>query len=190
MIQLNPASTALVLIDLQKGILGMPLQPRSGSEVFANSIQLADRFRAAGATVVRVRVGWAKDYSDAPSALVDSPVALPPGGMPDEFAEFPDDPAANGDLIVTKRHWGAFHGTELDLLLRRRGVRTLVIGGIATNFGVESTARSAWEYGYDVVIAEDTTASRSSEMHAFSIEHILPRIARVVGAAQIHFTAA
>jgi len=142
-------TTALVLIDLQNGILGMPLAPRSGAEVLATATDLAARFRAAG-------------WSDFAEGLV-----------------------APGDIVVTKRQWGAFYGTDLDLQLRRRGVTTIVPGGIATNFGVESTARSAWEHGYAVVVAEDATTSLTAEMHGFSVEHILPRIGIVSRAADI-----
>jgi len=84
-----------------------------------------------------------------------------------------------------KHHWGAFTGTDLDLQLRRRGVKTVVIAGIATNFGVESTARSAWELSYDVVIVEDASTSRSAELHAFAVQHILPQIARVVASEDV-----
>ncbi len=88
-------------------------------------------------------------------------------------------------LAITKRHWGAFHGTELDLQLRRRGIRSLVIAGIATNFGVEMTAREAWQHGYAVVIAEDACSGSGEGLHAFAIERILPRVARVRRAAEI-----
>ncbi|MET0226275.1 MAG: hydrolase [Dokdonella sp.] len=189
MIQLDPATTALVLIDLQKGILAMPLAPYSGDEVYAKGIDLSARFRKDGAPVVRVRVDFAADFADAPSNRVDAPSQRPAGGYGAEFAAFPDDPAAGGDLVVTKRHWGAFHGTDLDLQLRRRGVRTLVLGGIATNVGVESTARSAHEHGYDLVIVEDATTGASAEMHAFAFTHIFPRLARVTKAAQIQLGA-
>lgn len=190
MIELDPASTALILIDLQKGILGTPAEPHSCAAVFAKGIELSERFRAAGAPVVRVRVDLGPGLADAPSGLVDAPPPFPPGGLPADFAEFPDDPAAHGDLIVTKRHWGAFHGTDLDLRLRRRGVRTVVIGGVATNIGVESTARSAHEHGYHVVLVEDATTGRSAAMHAFAFEHIFPRLARVAKSADLHFVAA
>lgn len=190
MIQLDPASTALILVDLQKGILGTLAEPHSCAAVFAKGIELSQRFRAAGAPVVRVRVDLGPDFADAPSNLVDQPTARPPGGLPADFAEFPDDPAAQGDLIVTKRHWGAFHGTDLDLRLRRRGVRTVVIGGVATNIGVESTARNAHDHGYDVVVVEDATTGRSAQMHAFAFEHIFPRLARVARAVDLSFAAA
>jgi nicotinamidase-related amidase len=111
---------------------------------------------------------------------VDASMPLPPGGFPAEFSEWaPEIAALNADVIITKRQWGAFHGTELDLQLRRRGINTIVLGGIATNFGVESTAREAWQHNYAVIIAEDACTSMSAEMHQFSIENILPRLARV-----------
>lgn len=187
MIELDPITTAVVLIDLQKGIIAGPRAPYSGDEVFAAGTAFADRARSAGAVIVRVRVEFGANNADAPSNRVDKPSQLPDGGLPASFSEFPDDPASQGDLIVTKRHWGAFHGTDLDLRLRRRGIRTIVLGGIATNIGVESTARSAHEYGYDIVIIEDATTGVSTEMHAFSIDNILPRIARVTTTAEIKF---
>ena len=84
-----------------------------------------------------------------------------------------------GDVLVTKRQWGAFYGTDLDLQLRRRGIRTLIMTGIATNFGVESTARDAQERGYELVFAEDAMSSLSGELHAFVIENIFPVMGRV-----------
>ncbi|NIJ33582.1 hydrolase [Sphingomonas oligoaromativorans] len=185
MSRLDPRTTALVLIDLQQGIVPMNLAPRSGADVVATSITLADRFRAAGAPVVLVHVGWAPDFADRPSQKVDQPMAAPEGGLPENWSAFVDGVRRDGDLVVMKRHWGAFTGTELDLQLRRRSIQTIVLGGIATNFGVESTARSAWELGYDLVIVEDACASSSAELHAMSIEKILPRIARVTTAGAI-----
>ncbi|WP_019833086.1 hydrolase [Sphingomonas sp. PR090111-T3T-6A] len=185
MSRFDPRTTALVLIDLQQGIVPMTLAPRSGADVVETSIALADRFRTAGAPVVQVHVGWAPDFADRPSQKVDQPMPAPEGGLPENWTSFVDGVRHDGDLVVMKRHWGAFTGTELDLQLRRRGIRTIVLGGIATNFGVESTARSAWELGYDLVIVEDACASASAELHAMSIEKILPRIARVMKAETI-----
>jgi nicotinamidase-related amidase len=107
---------------------------------------------------------------------VDQPTnyALIPAGWDD----FPDPPAAT-DLIVTKHQWGAFYGTELDLQLRRRRIRGIVLGGISTNIGVESTARNAFELGYELVLAEDLCGSSTAEMHAFAFKFIFPRISRV-----------
>jgi nicotinamidase-related amidase len=175
--QLNAKSTALVLIDLQNGVLAMPVLPHPAATVFERSKQLAQRCRAAGSPVVWVRVSFAGNFADAPRAKVDQPSnfgALPPG-----WDEFPE-PLHCADVVVTKRQWGAFYGTDLDLQLRRRDVRSIVLGGIATGIGVESTARSAWEHGYELVICEDLCADLSAETHAFSFKNIFPRLARVV----------
>lgn len=180
--QLDPKTTALVLIDLQKGVLAMPVAPRSAAEVYERSMRLAKRFQIAEAPVVWVRVSFAANLADAPALPVDQPTnyaALPPG-----WDELPEPPRAS-DLIITKRHWGAFYGTELDLQLRRRGVRRIVLGGIATNIGVESTARSAAEHGYELVIPEDLCSCVSAETHAFSFKHVFPRIARVATSGDI-----
>jgi nicotinamidase-related amidase len=93
--------------------------------------------------------------------------------------------AKPSDVLITKRQWGAFHGTELDLQLRRRGVATMVLAGITTNMGVESTARQAWEHGYSVVIAADATSANSAEMHNFALKFIFSRISRVVESADL-----
>lgn len=179
----DPTSTALVLIDLQKGIARPGLAPREADAVVATAKDLAARFRDAGAPVVLVHVGWRGDGADRPSATVDKPM-LPPE-LPADFSRFVDGLEQPGDVVVLKRHWGAFTGTALDLELRRRGVKTVVVAGIATNFGVESTVRSAWELSYDVVVVEDACASRSAELHAFAVEKILPAIARVVRSDEV-----
>ena len=183
---LDPKTTALVLIDLQKGVVGNPqLAPRPGSEVLASSIAVAEKFRAAGALVVLVRVAFAKDYADMPSRSVDQPMQLPAGGMPDEWSEFADGVERSGDLKVLKRQWGAFYGTNLDLELRRRGRKTIVLGGISTNFGVESTARDAWERNYQLVLVEDAMAARTAEDHTFAITRIFPRLGRICGTEDV-----
>ena len=78
--------------------------------------------------------------------------------------------------MVTKRNWGAFHGTDLDVQLRRRGVTQVVLTGIATSAGVESTARAAHEHGYHVTLVTDAMADRSQEVHAHSVDRIFPRL--------------
>lgn len=187
MIKLEPDKTALVLIDLQKGVVGRALAPHSGGDVLKTSMELADRFRRAGAPVVLVNVGWSPDFKDALRQPVDQPIQIPPGGFPADFMELAEGLKKPGDICITKRQWGAFNGTELDLQLRRRGVQTIVLGGIATNIGVESTARQAWELGYAIILAEDATSGQSAEMHSFSIKNILPRISRVVKSADVGF---
>jgi len=186
---LDPQTTALVLIDLQKGIAGRPAAPHSVADVIKNAMTLTDRFRQAGAPVVLVNVGWSPDFKDALRQPVDQPIQVPPGGFPAGFMDLVDGLKKPGDICITKHQWGAFYGTELDLQLRRRGVQTIVLGGISTNIGVESTARQAWEHGYAIVLAEDAASSQSAEMHDFAIKNIFPRLSRVLKTADIGFKA-
>ena len=179
MLELEADSTALVIIDLQKGIVARPLAPYTPEQVVSNSKDLAQRFRDAGAIVMVVNVAFSKDRKDALTQEVDLSIAMPAAGFPADFSDLVDGLAKDGDIHITKHQWGAFYGTELDLQLRRRGIKTLVLTGIATNIGVESTARQAWEYGYNLVIAEDAMTSLSAEMHEFSIKNILPRLGRI-----------
>jgi nicotinamidase-related amidase len=146
----------------------------------ARGQSLAERFRSAGATVVLVRVGFAADGADMLRQQVDEPPAIPRNGFPEGWDEFPPGLMQAGDVLIRKRQWGAFYGTELDLQLRRRGIRTLVLGGVATQIGVESTARQAYEHGYELLIAKDATTSSVAEGHEMSMKLILPRLARVV----------
>jgi nicotinamidase-related amidase len=185
MINLDSKTTALVLIDLQKGIVSRPLAPRDGNSLVAAGKKLAEMFRKAGATVVLVNVGWAKDWGDALRQPVDKPMQSSPNGLPADFSTLADGLAQPNDILVTKHQWGAFYGTDLDVQLRRRGVKAIVLGGVATNIGVESTARQAWEAGYEVVIAEDATTSMSPEMHTFAVSVILPLISRVTQVANL-----
>lgn len=186
-IMLDPARTALLLVDLQNLIVDLPLAPVSGRALVEAAATLATRFRAAGATVILVRADMTGDPRAALHQPVDTPIAHPEGPLPDNWSELVDGLAQPGDVIVTKRQWGGFFGTDLDLQLRRRGIQTVVIGGIATNFGVESTARQAWEHGYAVVLAEDLTTSFTREMHDFSVREVLRRIGRVREADAIRF---
>lgn len=183
-LNLDAATTALVLIDLQQGILAYAKAPRDAAAVLANAVPLADAFRAAKAPVVLVKVGFSDDGGDVLKARVDAP--NPPGAPPANWLDQPSElPSRPGDLHILKRQWGAFYGTELDLQLRRRGIKTIVLAGIATSVGVESTARNAWELGYDIVFAEDATSGPDAASHAHSFEKIFPRIGRVRQTAQV-----
>lgn len=174
-----PSQTALVLIDLQNGITSLPTAPYSGKAVVERSKKLAQHFRAKGAPVVLVNVAFSRDGADALKAPVDRPLTSPDAPLPADWSDLVDGLASPTDLCITKHQWGAFFGTELDLQLRRRGVTSIVLGGIATNFGVESTARAAHEHGYAVIFAEDLTSSLSEEMHRFAYTHIFPAIGRI-----------
>ena len=177
--QLNPETTALVLIDLQKGIIAMPTEPLSAKQVIGNAQKLMKAFHQAKAQVILVRVAGAPDGKDTLHPQADEPM-MRSGELPEDWAQIVSELALQkDDLVITKRQWGAFYGTELDLELRRRGIKTIVLGGIATNFGVESTARDAYERGYSLLFADDAMAARTQADHAFARTRIFPRIGRV-----------
>ena len=168
---------ALVLIDLQNGILGLPTVHPS-DDVLKNGAKLAEAFRAKGLPVVRVKVAWSQDGGDLPTgrAAAGAMTQAPPPA----FSEFPAELGPlGGDIVITKRHWGAFTGTELDLQLRRRGVTQIVLCGISTSIGVESTARSAWELSYHLVLVDDATTDTDAASHEHSFGKIFPRIAEI-----------
>jgi nicotinamidase-related amidase len=184
--KLDSGTTALVLIDLQEGILGFAQGPRSSEPVLEASAKLAKRFRTLGSPVVLVRVGWHADFSDALKQPVDQPFVAPPGGLPVNWWDFPEAlEVSDSDLQITKRQWNAFHGTELDLQLRRRGIKTIVLAGISTNIGVESTARAAYELGYALVLAEDAMSSGATEHHEASVKYIFPKLGHVRNTAEV-----
>lgn len=178
MLELNAATTALVVIDLQEGILPFAGGPHSAGDVVARAARLADKCRVKGAPVVMVRVGWSADFAEALKQPVDA--ALPAHSLPDNWWNYPIALGKKeSDLEVIKRQWGAFYGTDLEMQLRRRGIDTIILCGISTNIGVESTARNAWEMGFKLVIVEDACSAASSEQHLGSMTHIFPRIGRV-----------
>ncbi len=186
MLVLNAQSTALVIVDLQHGVLGLPMTPNHVDDVVARAVELAHALARAGGTIVTVTVDYAEGYADRPNRPTDAPLRLPAEGLPENWATLvPEISALSAKVHITKRQQSAFFGTELDLQLRRRGIGTVVICGLATNFGVEATARDAHNLNYAVVIAADTCSSTAPGLHEFAITHILPRISRVRGSAEI-----
>lgn len=182
-LELDPSKTALVMIDLQEGILSSPRFPHTVDEVLERNLRLARALKARGGRVIAVRVDFGIDGSLAPRGLTDQERM---GAVGPDFAKLRPEVAALGaDLVVTKRQWGAFHGTELDLYLRRLGVETVLVSGVATNLGVESTLREGWSLGYDMVTVEDACSSLSADWHDFAVKAILPRISRVRTTAEV-----
>ncbi len=183
-LSLDPRSTALVVIDLQKGIVARPTAPHTAHDVVERTRRLAERLRQLKGTVVLVHVAYAPDGRDRLAQQIDAPPWS--GTTPPDWAEIvPALGPLDGDVVVTKRNWGAFYGTDLDLHLRRRGVRTIVLTGIATNFGVESTARDAFERNYQLVFAEDAMAGMAAEAHQFAVTQIFPRLGLVRNTEEI-----
>ncbi len=175
---IDKSKTALVAIDLQKGVAGRQTVPYAPDIVIKNAAMLAEAFRKNSMPVFLVRVTPSLDGKDALRPIADArrPIQTPPS----DWAEIvPEMGPKQSDFVITKHQWGAFYGTELDLEFRRRGITTMVLCGIATNFGVESTARFAYEYGYQQIFAEDAMAAMSVEEHTFPITKIFPRIGLV-----------
>jgi nicotinamidase-related amidase len=177
-LELDPAKTALVVIDMTKGVLSLASGPYPVQEVLARTVRLADAFRQAGSFVVLVNVN-SIDGKDVLHPITDTEIRMPtqrPKDWADIAPELGPQPL---DHLITKHQWGAFYGTDLDLQLRRRGIETIVLCGIATNFGVETTAREAYQHGYNQVFAEDAMNALSAEEHQHTCKYIFPRIGRI-----------
>lgn len=175
--------TALVLVDLQRGITSLPTVSSAEAVVHAAGT-LVRAWHDRALPVVAVHVEYSPDFGDVLSARTD---ASPPSATatPD-FAELrPELGLHSSDLTVTKRGWNAFYGTDLDLQLRRRRVTGLVLAGISTSIGVESTARAAAERGYEIAIASNACTDTNALAHQASIEVILPRLGQLDDADRI-----
>jgi nicotinamidase-related amidase len=160
--------TALIVIDLQKGIVGLPIaHPIAG--VLASSVALAGAFRKRGLPVVLVNVtGIAPGRAEHSRSLA---------GMPSDWADLvPELNAQPDDILVTKKTWGAFTNTGLEARLKALGVTQVVLAGVATSAGVESTARHAHELGFNVTLAVDAMTDLSLEAHDNSVARIFPRL--------------
>lgn len=159
---------ALIVIDLQKGVVGMPTV-HAAKEIIDRAARLVRAFREHGLPVVLVNAdGIAPGRTDAGRLSFSLP--------PDWTELVPELERQPGDCLVTKQRWGAFIGTTLDDYLRDRGVTQVVLAGIATSIGVESTARSAYDGGYNVVLVVDAMTDRDTGSHRHSVEKIFPRL--------------
>ncbi len=175
--QLDP-NTALIVVDLQKGIVGYPVvHPIEG--VIAQNRKLLDTFRAAKQTVVLVNVaGVAPGRTEAPRTNT--------AAFPDGWTDLiPELNAQTDDILVTKHTWGAFVNTDLEEILRERGVTQVVVTGVATGTGVESTARQAYEAGFNVALATDAMTDMRAEAHDYSLFKIFPRLGETGTADEI-----
>ena len=161
--------TALIIVDLQKGIVGYPVA-HSIDGVVERSRALADAFRARGLPVVLVNVtGAAPGRTEQPRRDVSA--------LPADFATLlPELGQQPDDIAVTKQSWGAFATTDLELRLKRLGVTQVVITGVATAAGVEATARQAYEQGFNVTLAADAMTDPRAEAHDYSIRMVFPRL--------------
>ncbi|MFA6073017.1 MAG: hydrolase [Candidatus Woesearchaeota archaeon] len=173
------SKVALVIIDLQKGIVygHHALGPNTSEEVVLNASKLAESCREHNIPVFLVHVNPSPATRLKPDA--DTIIQMKAPGA--DWAEFVEEMTPKStDVVITKQQWGAFYGTDLDLQLRRRKIDTIILCGISTNIGVESTARNAFELGFNQIFVEDAMAAMTSEEHNNSVNYIFKRIGRVV----------
>ena len=179
---LDSRTTALVAIDLQNAMVAMSTAPHPVNEVVQKNRKIADELRARGGLVVWVRVDL-KHFVGLP---VDRPPSFDGKQMPDELSEIsPTTGFHDGDLLITKRHWGAFAGTALGEELSIRKIDTVLLTGVSTNAGVESTLRQGTGLGLGFVVVEDACSGQDAEEHRFAFEKIFPRLARVRTAEEV-----
>jgi nicotinamidase-related amidase len=160
--------TALIVIDLQEGMRNAPsIHPLP--DVIARTRQLLDAFRKRNLPVVLVNVvGAAPGRTEVPPRIREMPA-----GFADLLPELNQQPS---DILITKRTWGAFANTNLDAQLKAKHVTQIVLTGIATGTGVESTARQAYEAGFNVTLAIDAMTDTRPEAHEYSLKHVFPRL--------------
>ena len=174
---------ALAVIDLQKAMFANPSCPQASADVVRHTAQLADAMRERGGFVVLVRVA-SHDGRDMLAPDADLPRFNRPQ-VPDGSTIVDELGPKAGDYVLTKRQWGAFYGTDLDLQLRRRHLDTIILCGIATGIGVDTTAREAYARGYRQIFVEDAMAGLSELEHRYTVEQVFPRIGRVRSTAEV-----
>lgn len=182
---LDLARTALVVIDLQKGIMGTgELKPYSAAEVLEKNNQLAESFKDTAGWITLVNVdpttmqflnkeGSGKAYAYIPAVFSEyvMPIA--------------EDETAENVIKITKHNPGAFFGTDLDLQLRRRGVDTIILTGVATANGVYATALDAYQHGYKVIVVEDACADRDGELHQIFFDKLFIKLGQTTSTAEV-----
>jgi nicotinamidase-related amidase len=183
-LNLDKGKTAIVVIDLQKGIASIPTEPYSSKVVIENTAKILKEFRKNSMPVFLINVTPSKDMKDALRPISETSFSM--SNYDSSWSEFvPDLDIQPTDFRITKHQWGAFYGTELDLQLRRRKIETIVLCGIATNFGVESTARFAYEFGFNQIFVEDAMAARSKDEHNFPVKYNFPRLGLIRSTDQV-----
>lgn len=183
-LKINIQKTALVVIDLQKGIASMSTEPYPTNVVIENTAKLLTEARKNNMPVFLVHVTPSPDSKDALRPVSETSFQM--SSYNPSWSEFvPELNIQASDFLITKHQWGAFYGTELDLQLRRRGIDTIILCGISTNFGVESTARFAYEFGFNQIFVEDAMAARSKEEHEYPIKYIFPRLGLICNTNEV-----
>lgn len=195
--QLDPTTTAIVLIEFQNefaakgGVLHGAVAPvMEKTNMLANAVELVAAARAAGAAILHVPIGFAEGYGE----LTRHPYGILKGVVEGKAfvkgswgASIVDALApAEGDIVIEgKRGLDSFASTNIDFILRSKGIKTVVIGGFLTNCCVESTMRTAYENGFDVITLTDCTAATSWEEHDNAIKFDFPMFSRPMASAEV-----
>jgi ureidoacrylate peracid hydrolase len=192
--RLDPTSTALIVFDMQKGQFEVddPERRRAlqESNILANVVELLRAARAARLPIFYVQNSRRPDFADQKEVITDATIAgggarggpvigTRPWEIMDEIAPEPDD------YVVTKFRQGAFSGTTLDTLLRARCIETLILCGVRTTVGIETTCRDGRDLGYNMVLVSDCTGGVPPEEHQWTLQHIFPMLSRVRTGAQV-----
>jgi nicotinamidase-related amidase len=167
--------TALVLIDLQKGIVQYPVV-HPISDVLKNAAKLVEAFRKAGLPIVIVNVNPA----GAPKKDLRKDALQQARTFKEDWLEItPEIKTQADDIFITKHTWGAFFETALDKELKKRDMTGIVLGGVSTSIGVDTTARQANERGYNIAFAKDAMTDMNADAHEHSLKIIFPRIGEI-----------
>ena len=171
-------NTALLVVDLQKGVVGANLA-HPIAEVAQRARALVDAFRARRLPVVLINAaGVAPGRTEQPRRHA--------GPLPEGFTDFiPELGQQPDDIVVTKMTWGAFATTDLEARLKALGVTQVVVAGVATGTGVEATARQAFEAGFNVTLAIDAMTDARPEAHDYSLRNVFPRLGETGSAQEI-----
>jgi nicotinamidase-related amidase len=193
---LNKSRTAILALDFVNDIVhpegkfsawGVP-QVVADVGAIPNTKALLAAGRQQGCTIIHIGRRHRDGYLDQPSyCQLDQAVKASEALLEGTWgAQFHDDlkPEAS-DLVIIKRRVDAFHGTELQQTLTARGIETLVLTGVATTFVVETTARTAADAGYNVVIPRDCVAGLTAESSNFALDNTLPMLATITSSAEI-----
>lgn len=200
--KIDPSKTAIVLIDLQNDIIRNDQGPFYGAifkqvterGLVAKAVDLVHAARAHRCPVFFITVVRRSDYSDVVNQLTDlvqAGKAVPAKQQRSlivgtKGADLVDElQPTDDDYVLVKKRRNAFHGTELDFHLRCRGITTVVVGGVATDLGVENTVRDAWDRDYNVVVVEDLCTAVPLAAHDYAIQSVFPRMARVMKTQQV-----
>ncbi|RKD87739.1 isochorismatase family protein [Mangrovibacterium diazotrophicum] len=177
--------TALVLIDLQKGIAKDTVHPVA--DVIRNAVKLIDAFRKRSLPVVLVTVN--PSGARFLKCRIEGGKSISPTGemaLPEDFADLvPEIEPLASDIQIRKRTWNAFFETDLHEQLQKHGVTGIVLGGISTSIGVEGTARAASEFGYNQTFVVDAMSDKILEAHDCTVNYIFPRLGELGTTAEV-----